>query len=199
MASAAPPAARRRAKREGRRQRLLSAALRLFAERGYHDTSVDDIVAAARTSKSAFYEYFESKEDCVRMLLEQEGGLLMEAVAAAAAGGTGHRDRMRRGIAAFVHACAAKGPVARLLLVESVGISESIEEVRHRIHGDFAGMVEAEVRRAQPTDSVYGEVDPVVYGRAVVGAVNEATGYFLTQAGADPEAVANGLCSIFVP
>ncbi|TMD03099.1 MAG: helix-turn-helix transcriptional regulator, partial [Chloroflexi bacterium] len=49
----------------------------MFAARGYHDTSVDDIVARARMSKSAFYEQFESKEHCFREVLAQEGGDLI--------------------------------------------------------------------------------------------------------------------------
>lgn len=191
----------RDSRKAARRGRLLEAALRLFSERGYHDTTVDDLVAAARTSKSAFYESFESKEDCFRYLLRAEGGALIEAVVRAAAAGSGPRDRMRRGIDAFVRACAANVPLARLMLVESVGLSAAIEEVRHEVQGRFAAMVEAEVRRATAGDDFYAAVDPVVYGRAVVGAVNEATGYFLTHESdaLDPRAVSGGLCRIFAP
>ncbi|TMC87558.1 MAG: helix-turn-helix transcriptional regulator, partial [Chloroflexi bacterium] len=44
-----------------RRQRLMHAALDLFADLGYEETSVGTIVARAKMSKSAFYEYFNSK------------------------------------------------------------------------------------------------------------------------------------------
>src|SRR5215471_14086378 len=95
-------------RREARRHRLLEAALQLFAEMGFHDTSVDEVVAQARTSKSAFYEHFESKEDCFRVLLQQEGGALIAAVREAARDGGGHRQRTRLGIAAFVDTCASR-------------------------------------------------------------------------------------------
>ncbi len=180
---------------EGRRRRLLGAALALFSERGYHDSSVDDVVAAARMSKSAFYQYFDSKQHCCRVLLEIEGGALLNSVLAAALGPGDHRTRLRRGVHGFVEACFSRAPVARLLLVESVGLSESIERVRHQIHGDFAGMVEAEIRRAQADGELTG-IDPVVYGRAVVGAANEATAWFL-QAGGNPAGLAAELCRIF--
>jgi AcrR family transcriptional regulator len=186
-------------RREARRRRLLEAALRLFSSHGYHDTSVDQIVAAAKTSKTAFYEHFESKQDCFRELLDQEGGALIHAVVTAAAGGSEPRDRLRRGIRAFVKACARQAPVARLMLVESVGLSPEIESVRHRLHGRFAAMVEEEIGRAQLRDPFYRGTDPVVFGRAVVGAVSEATGHFLTQPEADPDVVAEGLCRIFTP
>jgi len=196
----AAPLATRQERKEARRRRLLSAALLILAERGYNDTSDDQVVAQARTSKSTFYEFFESKEDCVRDLLAREGGSLIHTVTSAAAQGAGHRDRMRRGITAFVRACAAQRELARVLLVESVGVSERIEAVRHELQGRFAQVVEEEVRRAAgDQDPFYAAVDPVVFGRAVVGAVNEATGHFLARPGADPEALADGLCRIFAP
>jgi AcrR family transcriptional regulator len=192
--------ATRQERKEVRRRRLLAAALLILAERGYHDTSVDQVVAQARTSKTTFYELFDSKEDCVRDLLAREGGSLIHTVTSAAAQGAGHRDRMRRGIAAFVHACAAQRELARVLLIESVGISERIEAVRNELQGRFAAVVEEEARRAAADhDRFYAAVDPVVFGRAVVGAVSEATGHFLGRPGADPEALADGLCRIFAP
>ena len=186
-------------RREARRQRLLDAALQLFSELGFHDTSVDEVVAQARTSKSAFYEHFESKEDCFRVLLEQEGGALIAAVNAAAATGHDHRERTRLGIAAFVNTCARRSRVARLLLVESVGLSPSIESVRHRLHSEFAGMTESEVRYAQEHgDQALADVDAAVYSRAVVGAVNEVTSWFLeTGATRHPQELAEQLCRAF--
>ena len=200
MASAgvAAGAVTRQERREARRRRLLGAALRILAERGYNEMSVDQVVAEARTSKSSFYEFFESKEDCVRELLLREGGSLISTVLEAAARGGDHRDRMRHGIRAFVSACAGQRDLARVLLVESVGVSARIEEVRHDLQGRFAAMVETEVRNAEH-DAFYAAVDPVYFGRAVVGAVNEATGHFLSRPGADPLALADGLCRIFAP
>jgi AcrR family transcriptional regulator len=190
----------RQERKEARLRRLLGAALVILAERGYNETSVDQIVAQARTSKSTFYGFFESKEDCVRDLLEREGGSLIHTVTSAAAQGSDHRDRMRRGIKAFVRACAGQRELAQVLLVESVGVSERIESVRHELQGRFAAMVEEEARRAAADqDAFYAAVDPIVFGRAVVGAVNEATGHFLNRPGADPEALADGLCRIFAP
>ncbi|MFL1377013.1 MULTISPECIES: TetR/AcrR family transcriptional regulator [unclassified Nocardiopsis] len=44
-------------------ERLLDAATRLFAERGYEGTSVQEIVVAAGVTKGAMYHYFGSKDD----------------------------------------------------------------------------------------------------------------------------------------
>jgi len=200
MALAAPSLQQRRdARLERRRRRIASAALALFSTRGYNATSVEEVVAGARVSKSAFYEFFTSKEDCFRELLEQEGGALIHDVLAAAATGHDHHERLRLGITTFVLSCFERSSVARLLIVESVGLSESVDTVRHELQSRFADAVAEEVRHATGHDPFYGDKDPQVFGRAVVGAVSDAVGYFLTHPGVDAESLAGSLCRIFAP
>jgi AcrR family transcriptional regulator len=54
--------------RDASRRRILDAALRLFAERGYAGTSVDAIVRAAGISPGLLYHYFPGKLDVLRAL-----------------------------------------------------------------------------------------------------------------------------------
>ncbi|MEU3695053.1 TetR family transcriptional regulator [Streptomyces griseoviridis] len=60
--SSAPP---RRDGRPPMREALVAAAFRLFLERGYEETTVDDIVALAGVGRRSFFRYFPSKEDVV--------------------------------------------------------------------------------------------------------------------------------------
>jgi AcrR family transcriptional regulator len=190
---------RREARLEKRRGRIAQAALTLFATRGYTVTSVDDIVARAKVSKSGFYEFFESKEHCFRDVLDDEGGALIHEVLTAAATGHNHHERLRLGITRFVTSCFERSDVARLLIVESVGLSEGVERLRHELQARFADAVAEEVRHALLHDPFYADKDPVVFGRAVVGAVSDAVGYFLTHPGADADSLADSLCRIFAP
>jgi AcrR family transcriptional regulator len=190
---------RRDARIERRRRRIADAGLTLFAGHGYTVTSVDDIVTRARVSKSAFYEFFESKEHCFRELLAQEGGGLIHDVLADAATGHDHHERLRLGITRFVRACFERSDVARLLIVESVGLSPGVEVVRRELQAQFADAVAEEVRNAMSHDAFYADKDPVVFGRAVVGAVSDAVGYFLTHPGVDADSLAESLCVIFAP
>jgi TetR/AcrR family transcriptional regulator, cholesterol catabolism regulator len=50
------------------RKQLLSAALKLFSEKGFHSTTVEAIVVQANVTKGAFYHHFESKEDLLRQI-----------------------------------------------------------------------------------------------------------------------------------
>jgi AcrR family transcriptional regulator len=48
--------------REARRAQILESALTVFATKGYHETSVTDLVDAAGVARGTFYLYFDSKE-----------------------------------------------------------------------------------------------------------------------------------------
>ncbi|MFX3631563.1 MAG: TetR/AcrR family transcriptional regulator [Candidatus Pristimantibacillus sp.] len=52
-------------------KRILDAALALFAEHGYGDTKISDIVKAAGLTQAAFYLYFPSKEAIFQEILER--------------------------------------------------------------------------------------------------------------------------------
>lgn len=58
--------------RHQRRQRLLDAAWRCAARKGYRNMTVDDVCAEAEASKGAFYLYFKSKSELLLGLLDDD-------------------------------------------------------------------------------------------------------------------------------
>jgi AcrR family transcriptional regulator len=65
---ASAPVGRQRLSREAlsahQRARILDAATGVFAKRGYQETTIDNIVAAAKASVGSFYQLFDGKEEC---------------------------------------------------------------------------------------------------------------------------------------
>lgn len=53
------------------RERMLRAALHLFADQGYGNTSVEQIVTRAGVTKGAFYYYFKAKEEVLELIHNQ--------------------------------------------------------------------------------------------------------------------------------
>ena len=56
--------------RETKRKQIMDAALELFANEGYHSTSISDIARAAKISKGLMYNYFDSKEELVNSVMD---------------------------------------------------------------------------------------------------------------------------------
>jgi AcrR family transcriptional regulator len=51
--------------------RILTQAMRIFLEKGYHGTSIDDITQAAGVTKGALYWHFKSKEALLKTIIEE--------------------------------------------------------------------------------------------------------------------------------
>jgi AcrR family transcriptional regulator len=51
--------------------RIFKHAMRLFLRKGYHGTTIDDIIKAAGYSKGAFYWHFDSKEHILRQIIRE--------------------------------------------------------------------------------------------------------------------------------
>jgi AcrR family transcriptional regulator len=97
--SARLPAARRR-------RQLLDVALTVFAERGFHPTSMNDIAEAAGVTKPVLYQHFGSKRELYLELLEDVGGQLRDEIEKATSEAGGPRQQVEAGFAAyfqFVH------------------------------------------------------------------------------------------------
>src|ERR1700693_569320 len=87
----------RRARRQAdTRERIFRAALRLFAERGFFETTVGDITEGADVGKGTFFNYFPSKEHVLEAFGEIQRGKIEAALLEACAGGTPFRILFER-------------------------------------------------------------------------------------------------------
>lgn len=57
--------------RERSREKIVAAALELFANNGFHSTSISQVAKVAGVSKGLIYNYFESKDDLLKGVFEQ--------------------------------------------------------------------------------------------------------------------------------
>ena len=75
-----------------RREQLLDVGRKLFAEKGFEGTSVEEIAATAQVSKPVVYEHFGGKEGLYAVVVDREIRTLLDAVTASL--GTDDRPRV---------------------------------------------------------------------------------------------------------
>ncbi|MFD0713789.1 TetR/AcrR family transcriptional regulator [Paenibacillus sp. GCM10027626] len=64
----------------GRRKQLMDIAVQLFAQKGYPNTKISDIVAAAGVAQGTFYWYFKSKQEIVIQLVADGHARLLQVI-----------------------------------------------------------------------------------------------------------------------
>lgn len=87
---------------QGQRDRILEAATRCFARRGFHEATIQDICDAAALSKGGLYTYFRSKDEILAALVEQNLADAMQWASSAAGQETSALLRLGRVAEAMV-------------------------------------------------------------------------------------------------
>ncbi len=157
---------------EDRRRRVLAAALELFGTRGFAAVPVDQICRSAGISTKSFYPLFDHKEALFLQLYDDLIAGVAAAVIGAEVEGTSPSEAARRRLDALAHSLVDDPRVARVVLIESGGLSPMVEERRRAVHRQLADFVAT-------TTVPYvagGDLPDRDYRRAalgLVGAINE--------------------------
>lgn len=119
-----------RKKKDAKRTAMMQAAVRVFAEKGYHFATVRDVVQAADVAIGTFYFYFPDKETLFVHLYEETADFLLQTIGQAIAGRTSLSQQVYAGLSAYVNIAAYEPAVVQLLLVGGVGTVPSLTAKR---------------------------------------------------------------------
>jgi TetR/AcrR family fatty acid metabolism transcriptional regulator len=154
------------------RQRILNAAIQVFARKGYHDTRVDEIVAASQTSKGAVYFHFPSKQEIFLGLVDEFANILEAQLVDAIAKQHGGVEKVEAALSACLLTFQKYSKLAKIFLVQAVGLGNSFEVKRQEIHDRFSSLVQKYLDEAV----LDGDIPPIDTGIAAyawMGAINE--------------------------
>jgi AcrR family transcriptional regulator len=153
---------------EQRRLQLLEVARDVFAERGFHATSMDELAAKAGVTKPVLYQHFASKRALYIELLESLGAELLGELGRATGSATSGRERVERGFAAYFHWVAGNPASFRLLFGASVRNDAEFAAVLEHVLAAAVGAVTPLIDIAVPDEQ------RAVLANAIVG-IAEAT------------------------
>jgi AcrR family transcriptional regulator len=114
--------------RYGQRQRILDAMIECCAEKTYAGTTITDIVARARISRTTFYKHFDDKRACFDATVEHCIEELQRVAASAHSPDDPPADAARKGATAVVGAMAARPGLAQLLTGDAIAVNPAVIE-----------------------------------------------------------------------
>lgn len=168
------------------RDRIVRAAYRVFARRGYGQATLDDIALEAGTSKGALYHHFSSKEDIFRSLLDDhtvELDAMLEAVGAASS----FREIIEKSVAIWLAHCGSDPhfvPLSLELRVQATR-DEWARTLVRRFYEDLRGLIAGTVGIAQRHGIVRSDLDSGSAAVLLFGLIDTVA----VQSAIDPEKV----------
>jgi len=124
-----------------RRQQLLDVALDVFSGTGFHETTMDDIAAAAGVTKPVLYQHFTSKRSLYLHLVDDVGQRMARAITVKTSDTDSPRKQVESGVAAYFD-FVADNRAAFLLLFEGADRSDAdVAEAVNRIEDSMAELV----------------------------------------------------------
>jgi AcrR family transcriptional regulator len=169
--SGAAPRRTQEERSEATRAKLIAAARRLFAERGYAGVGTEEIVRAAGVTRGALYHHFEGKPQLLEAVYEQIEGELTEKIATGALGGSDPLDALRAGSEMFLDACL-EPEVQRIVLLDAPAVL-GWERWREIAADHGLGLVEAALGAAMDSGQIARQpLRPLAH--VLMGALDEA-------------------------
>jgi AcrR family transcriptional regulator len=165
-------------------ERLHSATIEVVVNNGYADAKVRDISAVSGVSTRAFYEHFDSKQDCVLETYELVTRRATRRIIASQADEEDWRERAQLVLAAFANELKAAPSVGRFALVEARAAGPAARErVRHAEHNFEIILAEALTRAPEGIvvpplliEAVVAGITRVACARLVSGRAQEISG-----------------------
>ena len=173
---------------------LLQVAVKLFNERGYDGTSMEDLSRKLGITKSAIYHHVPSKEELLRLSVDRAlDGLF--AVAAETTELDGRAiDRLEHLVRGSVLVLADRLPFVTLLL--RVRGNTKVERAALARRREFDRLVTDLVKQAEAEGDIRPDVDPAVTARLIFGMVNSLIEWYKPRRGSSATEVADAVCKV---
>jgi len=178
-----------RQKKDAKRTRMMQAAIRVFADKGYQAATIRDIVQTADVAIGTFYFYFPDKETLFVHLYEETADFLLQAIRQAVRGRASFPQQIRAGLQAYINIATFEPAVVQLLLVAAVGAIPSLSAVRAEYRSRLTNIWQELLDDALDAAAVPPQ-DSQLTAEGLVGAVDEVILNLLTHADSVSEAPA---------
>ena len=157
----------------GKRERILEAAVRIFAEKGFYNAKVSEIAREASVADGTIYLYFKSKDDLLISIFEDRMEEVNANARAAVAGDGTPIDRLMRVLRSHLELVQTHPLLAEVLTVELRQSTKFLKEYRQSKFGEFLKLLAQPIEEGQLDGSIRSEVEAPVAARALFGALDE--------------------------
>ena len=184
-----PPTTKKRTRKAvastDKRERILRAAIRVFARKGFYATRVSEIAKAAGVADGTIYLYFKNKDDVLVSIFEDGIGRLLLALREETAGELSASERIERAIELQLGLLEGRRDLAEVITVNLRQSSKLMKQYGAPLFNEYIDFLASIVADGQRAGELRQDVSPRIVARGLWGALD---GVAMTWALADGEA-----------
>jgi TetR/AcrR family fatty acid metabolism transcriptional regulator len=166
------PAARTASRGGDKRERILDAAVRVLARKGFHDTRVSEVAKAAGVADGTIYLYFDSKDALLLSLFEDRVERLLRFLEAELPRAKTATDKLRRVIEIQLGLLENERDLAEVLTVIFRQSTKLMKEQAAPKFNAYLDVIARVVAEGQASGELRDDVSPHLVARAIFGALD---------------------------
>ncbi|MBW1922653.1 MAG: TetR/AcrR family transcriptional regulator [Deltaproteobacteria bacterium] len=159
--------------------RIIEAATRIFAEKGFFQAKVSDIAREAGVADGTIYIYFENKDDILISLFEEQIKVVLDNMIRDVSGEKGPIEKLRRFALTHLELIEKNKSMAEIIHVELRQSSKFVKEYKNENFARYLDILADIVREGQEQGVFRRDVIPGVAKRAIFGALDEMSRFWV--------------------
>jgi len=179
-----------------RREQIVLEAAELFAIRGYHGTSMQDIAERVGMLKGSLYAHVANKEEILLEIVSTTARVFTAAVEPIARGDSAHGTRLRQALRAHLAVIAENRASATVFLVEWRHLEGQPLRWFIEARGRYEALWQGMLAEGLATGTLPPRLEPRMAARLLLAAAGGACQWLADPAGPTSEAIADSLADL---
>lgn len=171
-------------RRKQREREIIESAKAVFADRGFHNASINDIIQRAAIARGTFYLYFGGKQAVFDKILDEAlaelRARITRIVVGAGASGQSPQEQLRQNLVRVLDYVLRDRPLTLILLNHKQTPDVDVAARINSFFADVAAMIESSLRYGMVLELVR-QCDPPLVASALLGAVRGMIEHCLHQ------------------
>lgn len=183
-----------RAKSIEKRRRILDAAAKIFAEKGYAEAKLSDIADEVDTYAGSIYYYFDSREHLVKAVLAESMRRMSDSVVSSLEKlpkESSYYDKIKAAARAQMQRVALRDDYSRATYKVADQLPAKLREEVLRVPREYAGRWKDLFKSAQRAGEIRSDVDLTVARLFILGAITWSADWYKREGPLTPEQLAD--------
>lgn len=161
------------ASKEDKAIRILDSATRVFARKGFYNSTIADVAKAAEVAEGTIYLYFKNKDDLLISIFEHSMDLFIQEVSRELQGIRDSKEKLKTFLNLHLQLVQKNPDLAQVLQIELRQSSKFMKEYEGGKFAEYLNLVQSILEEGRDQGAFRQDLDARILRRAIFGAVDD--------------------------